>query len=163
MSSTRLTSVFTRLQSRLRGVGRTILGGSDEVDDALQETFCKLWSQSDKLECADNLEAYTLRVMRNECIDTLRRHERQPVTVELSQCADVAEDGEDDTAETYRRVMRIVDSQLTALQRRVLTMRDVQGMAYDDIARELDLEPATVRVHLSRARRTVRNIYIQQQ
>lgn len=162
MSSTRLTSVFTRLQSRLRGVGHTILGG-DEVDDALQETFCKLWSQQDKLERADNLEAYTMRVMRNECLDTLRRHERRPVTVELSQCADVAEDGEDDTAETYRRVMRIVDSQLTALQRRVLTMRDVQGMAFDDIASELDLEPATVRVHLSRARRTVRNIYIQQQ
>lgn len=162
MQRTHLSEMFGRLQSRLRAVGYAILGREDDVDDALQETFSKLWSRRVTVEHADNLEAYTVRAMRNECLDVLRRQAASPVTVPIEQCAEICSD-EGDTEEIYRQVMAIVDSRLTGVQQQVLRMRDVKGMTYQDIADCLQLDPATVRVHLSRARKAVRTIYLQRQ
>lgn len=38
-----LTEAFSRLTSRLRAVAGQILKSDDDVADALQESFCRLW------------------------------------------------------------------------------------------------------------------------
>lgn len=53
----------------------------------------------------------------------------------------------------------IIDNDLSANQRAIIDMREVQGMEFDDIATRLGMQPATVRVELSRARKRVREIY----
>lgn len=161
MQPSHLSNIFVGLQSRLQAVGRAILGRDDRVDDALQETFCKLWSRRDDLDHAQNLAAYTVRTMRNECLNMARRQAASPQFTELENCADTGCDSHDEADDVYSEVMQIIELQLTDLQRAVLKMRDVEGMAFDDIAETLGIEAATVRVHLSRARRAVRTIYLQ--
>ena len=53
----------------------------------------------------------------------------------------------------------IIAEKLSPVQRRVLLMRDRDGFDYDFIAQELDMNPAAVRMQLSRARKAVRDIY----
>ena len=48
---------------------------------------------------------------------------------------------------------------LSANQRAIIDMREVQGMEFDDIAKRMNMTAANVRVELSRARRRVREIY----
>ena len=59
----------------------------------------------------------------------------------------------------YQQVRAIIDNDLSANQRAIIDMREVQGMEFDDIAIRLGMQPATVRVELSRARKRVREIY----
>lgn len=71
-------------------------------------------------------------------------------------------DDTDDTAGRemlLRSVERIIDSRLTEQQRAIVRMRELEGMSFEAIAEILDMQPAAVRVALSRARKLIRDVY----
>ena len=52
---------------------------------------------------------------------------------------------------------RKIESELTETQRYILEEKEYGGRTLEEIARELGMEPAAVRMQLSRARKTLRN------
>jgi len=46
----------------------------DEVEakDVVQDVFLKLWQKRDELEKVENIEAFTMRMTRNRCLDVIR-------------------------------------------------------------------------------------------
>ena len=48
------------------------------------------------------------------------------------------------------------------LQRQILRMKEYEDESIESIAEKLDMQPATVRVNLSRARKQVRMCYLKQ-
>ena len=46
---------------------------------------------------------------------------------------------------------------LTENQRKILELRDYQGLEIEDIANRLNMQPATIRMNLSRARKLLEN------
>ena len=73
--------------------------------------------------------------------------------------ADGAEEDAPDVESRFQAVERIVASELSPLQRDILRRHDYEGQDYDAIAQSLQMQPAAVRMQLSRARRTIREIY----
>ena len=59
----------------------------------------------------------------------------------------------------YQQVRSIIDNDLSSNQRLIIDLREVEGLEFDDIAQRLGMQPVTVRVELSRARKRVREIY----
>lgn len=57
------------------------------------------------------------------------------------------------------RVEAIINSRLTPQQQQIIQMRDVEGISFEEIAEKLDMQPSAVRMALSRARKTIRDIY----
>ena len=57
--------------------------------------------------------------------------------------------------------MQIVSQQLSEQQQAILRLRDYEGRDYEEIAELLQMTPSAVRVNLSRARKTVREVYRQ--
>ncbi len=94
--------------------------------------------------------------MRNVCIDTQRRQSQ--TTTQLEDVADTYDDNS--VQEIYNEVMRVVNRELSPLQRRILHLRDVEGVDYATISKTLGMEQTAVRMALSRARKTVRTIYL---
>lgn len=136
------------------------MGRSDDVDDAIQDTFCKLWGQRDSISGESHAEALTIVTLRNTCIDTVRRSSTMYIPLDTAPQLAAEDDNTDsDTADTYQRVMTIIQRELPLVQRRIINMRDVEGLPYSEIAQALNMEESTVRVNLSRARKTVREIY----
>ena len=58
---------------------------------------------------------------------------------------------------TYNELKRKIDSELTSTQKYILEEKEYGGRTLEDIARELKMEPAAVRMQLSRARKILRN------
>ncbi|MDE5656586.1 MAG: sigma-70 region 4 domain-containing protein, partial [Muribaculaceae bacterium] len=56
-------------------------------------------------------------------------------------------------------VNALIASELSSRDRDILMMRDRNGYDFDEIAAEFGMTEAAVRVALSRARKTIRNIY----
>ena len=52
---------------------------------------------------------------------------------------------------------RKIESELTSTQRYILEEKEYGGRTLEDIAKEVKMEPAAVRMQLSRARKTLRN------
>lgn len=147
------TTVFRRLGARL---GR-MLSGAEGAQDILQDAFLRLWGRPDAPADSAALLATTARRL---AIDNYRRHARRP-EVPIDEQLDSLPDDDDTQArlERYDAVRQIIDSRLTPQQREVLTLRDIDGLPYAQIAARLGIDETAVRMRLSRARKAVRDIY----
>ena len=70
--------------------------------------------------------------------------------------ADYTPDAEDKEM-AYDELRRKIDSELTSTQKYILEEKEYGGRTLEDIARELKMEPAAVRMQLSRARKKLRD------
>lgn len=162
-----LTSVFMRIKGRLQMTARRIV--SDEaVDDALQDAFVRLWSRRSDFDSATAVEGVAVTTVRNICIDTLRRDavRRHDDIDDNPSAAAVTDDYGDDTQERrelYGEVTGLIDKELSERDRRILYLRDRDGWEMDDIALEMGISEANVRVILSRSRKIIRQIYLKRQ
>ena len=139
---------------------------SDEaVDDALQDAFVRLWSRRSDFDSATAVEGVAVTTVRNICIDTLRRDavRRHDDIDDNPSAAAVTEDYGDDRQERrelYGEVTELIDKELSERDRRILYLRDRDGWEMDDIALEMGISEANVRVILSRSRKIIRQIYL---
>lgn len=139
-----LTEAFISLKGRLR------------AEDALQDAFCRLWGR--KYKPADLKAAIGLlsRTAKNIEIDEYRKAKvRRTVDIEGRQLA-AEEDGALEKEALFRKVEASVDEQLTTLQKKIVRMHEYEGTSYERIAEELGMQPEAVRMHVSRARKILR-------
>ena len=151
-----LLPAFQRLQRGLRRLASSMVGES-VADDALQDAFIRLWTRRSTLHSEDEAGRLLTTTVKHLSIDHLRQQQRE-ASVSLAE-ADGAEEDAPDVESRFQAVERIVASELSLLQRDILRRHDYEGEDYDAIAQSLQMQPAAVRMQLSRARRTIREIY----
>lgn len=151
-----LLPVFQRLQRGLRRLASSMVGES-VAEDALQDAFIRLWTRRTTLRSEDEAGRLLTTTVKHLSIDHLRQQQRE-ACVSLAE-ADGAEEDAPDVESRFQAVERIVASELSPLQRDILRRHDYEGQDYDAIAQSLQMQPAAVRMQLSRARRTIREIY----
>ncbi len=156
MKSELLTIAFRRIRSRFR---RCADSGDEDSEDALQEAFCRLWGRRADVNDVSHAEGLLVKTTRNIRIDSLRERTSHP-SVSLSEFTDPPWiSGNDDIADTYNRVTKIAEKHLSERDREILYKREQDGMSFSEIADEYDLSEANVRMIVSRARKTLRNLY----
>lgn len=156
-----LTSVFIRIRPRLMSRASGMLGDSDDANDALQESFCKLWRRRKSITTEEQAEGLSIVTVRNTCIDALRR--RNTYSAESMDIADDVQTDEDNTGpstELIQVVEQLISSHLTERQSRILYLRDKAGAEISEIAEEFNISEANVRMILSRSRKIVRDCYM---
>lgn len=125
------------------------------AEDLTQQALVKALEKRAQLRDPEKLEQWVYMILAN----TLRDWHRQERRLEpLDDYHVVEEKGPDrHTAETeiVHRVRRAV-AQLPLAQRQVLTLVDLEGCAYADVATILDIPIGTVMSRLSRARQALR-------
>ncbi len=119
----------------------------------------KLWQQRGRFESTSHAQGAGMMTVRTTSIDMARRNSRQ-ADVPVEQAADTIDEVTDnDRSLAYRQVRYIIDNDLSDNQRKIIDLRELQGMEFEDIANQMNMTAANVRVELSRARRRVREIY----
>ena len=126
------------------------LKDADAVEDVVQEAFTAFWQRHGE-ESPDNPGPYLYTMVRNRCIDALRRAGREPERVQPEDASGVIEDGQaEERAEREARLWAAVE-RLPGKRRELLLMSKRDGMSYEDIARATKLSINTVRNQISRA------------
>ena len=159
MSDKTLTTVFTRLRRKFLNMAMAILPNEDDAADALQDAFCKLWPRRDTINDEAKAEALTSVTVRNICIDRTRK--RSLPTVPLNEEHDTvdSETTYKEREERYNSVKAIIDNELTKLQRRIIELKEIEGVEIVEISRQLQMTESAVRMNLSRARNKIRECY----
>lgn len=155
-----LTTTFLRLRSRLQAMASRLLADESAADDALQEAFYKLWERRQAIVSLSQAEGMSVVAVRNTCIDALRRDSRTRQSTLDDVSLDIIDDTGDDRTELYESVKAIIENCLSPREKAVITMRDTMGMDFAEIADELGISESNTRMILSRARKTVREIYL---
>lgn len=154
-----LTAAFLRIRPRLSATARRLTPRGDEADDLVQEAFCRLWGKRGAIDSDTHAEGALMTTLRNVCIDSLRRSHDTELTAEFSEPAAATTDADCGYSELYDRVSAIIDRSLSERDREILLLRDRNGYEIDALAARFDTSEANIRLILSRARRTVRDIY----
>ena len=155
---------FIRLCSpRVHAIAYQMIGNSIDAQDIAQEVFIKLYRSLSTYKTRFNFGTWLYRLTVNHSIDYLRKHNRQKnVSLENFQDESVLKDR---ALSPYRNLelnemkgaIQQITKGLTWKQRKVFVLRDMQGFSTDEVARILNCRPSTVRVHLSKARRLVKD------
>jgi RNA polymerase sigma factor (sigma-70 family) len=147
-------AIYDRYRQRLFAYVRQMLGTGprQDAEDVLQDVFVRAYGslRGDSREV--NVRAWLYRVAHNRCIDHLRRPTPPAADVfELSR-----KPLHDPMEEAQRRedLSRLVAdiARLPEQQRSALLMREIDGLAYVDLAAALDVTVPAVKSLLVRAR-----------
>ncbi len=157
MSEEALINVFTTLRKKFLNIALHLLANDSDADDALQETFCRLWPRRENIATNAEAEALTATTLRNLCIDNLRKRKQDPIPIDEQH--DTDDDLCDEREEQFTLIEEIIEQQLTPLQKEILHSKEYNGETIESIARRLGLQPAAARMQLSRARKKIRECY----
>jgi len=148
-----LTDAFIRLRQKLKVVSGRMLPETADAEDILQDSFVRLWQRQYPLQSEKEADALLARVVRNASLNERRR--KRPLSLET----DVVDDPPDweEKEFSYDQLHRQIQTELTQTQRYILEEKEYGGRTLEDIAKELGMEPAAVRMQLSRARKALRN------
>ena len=129
-----------------------MLGNADDATDAVQDAFLKVLSRPGAYDPgAGPLAPWFLRVVRNHCIDLIRR--RRPEDADTRELSDPGP-GPEGSLEGAQRDQQINHAlaTLSVEQREIIVLRDYMDLSYAGIAKVLNIAPGTVMSRLHRAR-----------
>lgn len=148
--------------NKFYGYSFRILGNKDDAKDVIQDLYCKLWSIRTSLKSVRNIEAYATTILRNLCIDRIRRNRKVSMnssnTISLENIQEDSEDNLTSDWELKLNRVRVALSNLSDVQQKVFIMRDIEEMEFSEIADLLLVNHENVRVILSRARQKIREL-----
>ncbi len=136
-----------------------MLGNADDAADAVQDGLCAWWSQRGRVGQSPDSIAWFFRVVRNRCVDQLRKrsHRRHEVLSPEGppDRRDPASAAGDERDEFLARLQNELDRMDEPL-REILLLRDFHDLTYADIAEVLSIRVGTVMSRLHRARSKLR-------
>lgn len=164
---TAFEALIERYQRRLFGLVRHYTRNATEVEDIVQDTLLKAYSRLDSYQQTAAFYTWLYRIAVNTILDFMKRKGRSPVhAVEDPEIVGRSETGASD-ATTQRLsirpdarlerdeiagITRSIMDELPEIFRTVLVMRELEQMAYQDIAETLEISIGTVESRLFRAR-----------
>ena len=152
------TSAFISLRSRLRASAQRLLANADDVNDALQELFVRVWQNKSVAASDEQRQAFMFVSLRNICIDMLRRRR---YTADIDTTAEASMPVGDSTAsvenaDTIDNLRRSIRQEMSGMVLRVFEMYTFDEKDYPEIASELGISANVARSYMSRARKVVR-------
>lgn len=155
MTDELFADIFSTIRQRLAGVASRMLKDREDVEDTLQDAFCRMWERRSQMQTESDVVGLGTVTVRNLSIDRLRRTNVRN-TIPLNEDIDLNDEGEnDDKEELFREVEKIVNNNLSELQRYIFEQKEYEGRKLNDIARELGMQAPAVRMQLMRARKTI--------
>lgn len=157
MGAEEFQTQYLPLSESLYRVAFHMLESEADAEDAVQDLYLRLWDSRDILDTVHNPKAYCLTLIRNACLDRLRRQKVK--TTDIMSEAIVSDEKDSlyrlTKKEELSRVMKILDS-LPERQRQVLKLRVFDGLPYNEISRKTGMNQLTLRVLLSNARKRIK-------
>ena len=140
------------------------LGRREEAEDVTQDVLVKLWQNRDGID-PERVGAWVMRVTRNAVIDVARRRKTRGAVIAEGVDVDIAAnyvaakgDPERETAASeFREDLEVALKSLNEPYRTIVVMREIQQLAYGEIAGAMDMPLNTVKVYIHRARGMLRD------
>jgi RNA polymerase sigma-70 factor, ECF subfamily len=159
-SAAAFTELAGRIRARIRHWAGRVVHDDDDADDVAQQVLLKLHLRIREFEGrrGSRFTTWLYRMTVNTALNR-RRVERRRLELlrgvpELaSTMPDVATKSDEDHLAV---LVRACITELSAREREVFRMADLEGMSATEIAAALDVQPVSVRATLSRARRRIR-------
>lgn len=166
------TGAFEQLvrlhENKVYALALRMCGNPEDAGDAAQEAFLSAWRGLPSFRGESGFSTWLYRLTSNAAIDQLRRGKRRRGETSLDDGelpADVPDRGpspqENAESVELRDAVSAGLRQLGEDHRQILVLREYQELSYEEIAQVLDVDLGTVKSRISRARRALRKILLE--
>ena len=161
---------FRGAMPRLWCIAVGVLGRRDGAEDVVQETFLRAWRALHQFRGEAQFYTWLYRIAVNTAKKALMEKKRDPL---VTEAALLGRDDDDETSrpETELTTEATPESELAAREiaaavhaamealpddlREAVTLREIEGMSYEEIAEAMDCPIGTVRSRIFRAREAI--------
>ncbi|PIQ48289.1 MAG: RNA polymerase subunit sigma-24 [Cytophagales bacterium CG12_big_fil_rev_8_21_14_0_65_40_12] len=150
------------IKDKLFRIALNLMKSVEDTEDVLQDVMVKLWNNRSQWEEYRSVEAFAVTITKNLCFDRLKTKKHkghldvQEMEIDSGFISPYHKIELDDSVKTMVRVFEHLPQQ----QRLLLTLRDIEGFSYEEIAEQTGLEINNIRVGISRARKKAREDYL---
>lgn len=150
--------LMTRYRQRVFYLAYQFVGDFAEAEDLVQDIFLKLYGSLHRFDESQSFKAWMTAVGRNYLIDHYRRHKKQRRLLDSGDDAlrAIPDAGPSPVGNAERRerseILRRGLRELPEVLRQSVVLRDVQGLAYEEIAEKLHVPVGTVKSRINRGR-----------
>lgn len=126
------------------------------AEDAVQETYLKLWDRRDGLDVIEQPEAYAVILLRNICLNQIRwRQEKKMVGFGADIVENISLSAQIEQNDEAAFLIQLIEK-LPEQQKQIMSLRHCEDFTYEEIADMTGLDVKHLRVIISRARKTLR-------
>lgn len=147
------TELVARYRERLQRLAYNLLPDRAAADDAVQETFIRLWTHARRYNPRHAVSTWLYTICCRRCYDELRRHRRLRNSLPTTEPTVQADSME---AAELVELLRQAISTLPPKQRVVYQLREVEGLDSEETAEATHMSLEQVKANLWAARNTVR-------
>ena len=149
--------LFETQFERLMAFVCSYVGDEEAAKDIVQDAFLTLWNNRRKLDKSLSVKSYLFAIAQNYALNYLRHRKvvadnEEPLSHYLLQ--------EDEPVENREKLFAALDEKLKELplqQRTILEKCVIQNKKYKEVADELGISVNTVKTHLARALKYLRD------
>lgn len=131
-----------------------------QAEEIVQEVFIRVWTSRYRLPAVEKPNAYLFKILYNQINDYLTKEvNHQRLLQQAAFCRESQSNITEETIALHESEKKLAQAiaLLSPQQRLVYQLHRQEGLSTEEIARTLNLSPHTVKVHLARARESVRS------
>lgn len=156
-----------RHQAKVLTNCRYLSGSPSDAEDLAQEVFVKAYFGLARFERRSSFETWIRRIKSNHCINFVTKKRVQtvdvdPVVAENAARAEAKAERHLEQEDTREQVGAVL-LEMTETLRIPLILRDMDGMAYEEIAEELGIGLSAVKMRIKRGREEFRRIFAERE
>lgn len=163
--TSRFTELVVSYQDRLFSAMVAMVGNRQDAEDITQEAFTKAFLKLDTFQAQSSFFTWLHRIAFNLAIDLRRRGARARTVGKVAMevvgddlvSSEISPPNATEQNETQHKVYSAL-AMIDPERRSVITLRDLQGLDYAEIAQVLEIPIGTVRSRLHRARLELKEI-----
>ena len=153
-------ALATSVRGRVVAWAGAIAGNRDDAEDVAQLVLLRLRDHVHRYEGRSRFTSWLFQVTRNVTLSAMQRERRRQALLATQDPDSMgpASPSADESTDGHRieALVHACFTDLTDRQREIFESVDLRGIPAPEVARRLGIAPATVRVLLMRARRTIR-------
>lgn len=161
MTQEQFKRIWIPLNPGFYKVAYHFLESEEDAEDAVQDLYIRLWNSKDSLDRISNPRAYGLTLIKNICIDRLRKrssYKNEELTQEsITGLFSPPGDHRTIGREEITRLRKAMEH-LPQMQRKVMEYRFFKDMDFNEIAEKTGLSYINARVMITRARATLKKL-----
>lgn len=163
--------LVTLYENKILNYCYRMLGNRTDAEDATQEVFVKLYRFIGSFTGQSAFSTWLYKIASNVCLDYLRKNKKHTSDiVSLHQQNAEGEEFllniEDKGLTPYesaqmseaQRALALALEQLSEDQRKVVVLRDVEGLSYEEIGEVMGIAEGTVKSRINRARLALKKL-----
>ncbi|MFM9989342.1 RNA polymerase sigma factor [Flavobacterium sp.] len=138
-------------------LAKRLLTSTEEAEDATQEVLVKLWNKNNVLNNFGSIEAYAMTITKNYCLDVLKSKRASNLQIVHNNYVENGSSLQQkiEDSDSWSWAEKWIND-LPEQQKLIIQMRDIEQYEFEEIAEIMEMSEATIRVALSRARKTIR-------